>query len=68
MSEKSCDRCEHFQPLNQQQGECRLNPPKIVMATVSLRNGLETTCVWPAVGKTQWCSKFQLKFSKEEVH
>lgn len=48
-----CGGCKYWHPTDKAgNGECRLNPPVVVIGTVT------SFCAWPTPSASQWCGQF----------
>ena len=50
MSDKRCDKCDHYEPNNPQEGGCRRSPP-----VRSPDDGF----IWPIMEAGEWCGEFK---------
>ena len=50
-----CQFCAHFNKLNEDIGECRINPPQLIFHRRFI--SLHEMTVFPKVGRTHWCGK-----------
>lgn len=65
-SQKRCKDCRHFAPTKDNLGECRLNPPSVVVVPPpTLPDGKGPTGhghvsgAFPTIRQNQWCSKLE---------
>ena len=61
MEDKNCGNCRYYtvqtDPLNlgHKQGQCRANPPQLVMS------GNQGACAFPPVEENTWCGRHKSK-------
>ena len=65
-NQKQCRDCKHFVPTKDNVGECRLNPPSVVVVPPpTLPDGSSPvghiSGAFPTVRQNQWCSKLEVK-------
>lgn len=59
MSIATCDTCTSFSPDGNDRGECRKNPPILMMVPVQTLQGVsgQLTSMFPVVSAKCWCAK-----------
>lgn len=60
MNSRTCGSCEFFEPDGSEWGECRFDPPR-VMVSEQLMGSSSSPAVWPRVQQGQWCGRWGRK-------
>jgi len=66
MADKTCTNCAYYHATDKDRlaGECRINPPIVVVAGVT-GEAIQTVCNWPKVDALDWCGQF---LSRENLY
>lgn len=58
MTKPTCATCPFWDPDNFDEGDCRKNPPVVVMADIGLESGSMVAATrWPQVDRDDWCGE-----------
>jgi len=63
---KTCSGCEHFEPMENNEGECREDSPQVVplpAQNVLGQVGIRAQGCWPMVPATECCGKWKERAS-----
>ena len=52
----TCAQCEHFEPVTETEGDCRAQPPTLVVRRAQDRDIVETR--WPSTLPSDWCGNY----------
>lgn len=55
----TCVKCTHWNPLSENKGECRRQPPQAITFRVDNETKMETR--FPVTSASDWCGEFKAK-------